>query len=229
MTVSVQQQAGAVVQAVCLGLMAGIVYDLMRIMRVRLKLPFLGSVLDFVFWVSVTGALFVWSQQAWGGEIRLYGAAFLLLGGVLYFSGLSPWVLKIGYLGADFLTAIWKILTYPVCCLKSMGKKMKKIAKKTFHSGVKWYKINQITGELATAERRRSARETTGGSDHAVQAYWMDHQGAYHDPDDLHDHLTIGSAQTDPIRSKGAGDSAGAGRRAKAGKSAAVRGHRKQR
>ena len=78
MTVSVQQQAGAVVQAVCLGLMAGIVYDLMRIMRVRLKLPFLGTVLDFVFWVSVTGALFVWSQQAWGGEIRLYGAAFLL-------------------------------------------------------------------------------------------------------------------------------------------------------
>ena len=229
MTISVEQQAAAVVQAVCLGLLVGLIYDLMRIMRVRLKIPFLGSFLDFLFWVSVTMVLFLWSQVAWGGEIRLYGAAFLFLGGVLYFWGLSIWVLKVGYLGADFLTLIWRILTLPWMCIKTTGKKMKKIAKKTFHFGVKWYKINQITGELATAERRRSARETTGGSDHAVQAYWMDHQGAYHDPDDLHDHLTVGSAQADSIRSKRARDSAGAGRRAKAGKSAAVRGHRKQR
>ena len=228
MTISVQQQAQAVVQAVCLGLLVGLLYDLMRIMRVRLKLPFLGAILDFLFWVAVTAVLFLWSQDAWGGEIRLYGVLFLFLGGTLYFKGLSVWMLKIGYLGADFLALIWKIFTYPITCLKNTGKKMKKIAKKTFHSGVKWYKINQITGELATAERRRSARET-GGNDHAVQAYWMDDQGAYHNPDDLHDHLVAESAWADPIRSKRAGRSAGAGRRAKTGKSAAGGGHRKQR
>ena len=228
MTISVQQQAAAVVQAIGLGLLVGVLYDLMRIMRVRLPLPFLGSVLDFLFWIMVTAVLFVWSQDAWGGEIRLYGVVFLLLGGVIYFAGLSIWILQIGYFGADFLNIIWKILTYPVSCLKSIGKKMKKIAKKAFHSGVKWYKINQITGELATAERRRSARET-GGSDYAVQAHRVADQGAYHSPDDLHDHFAAESAWADPDCSKRTGRPAKAGRRTKAGKSAAGRSHRKQR
>ena len=228
MTISVQQQAAAVIQAIGLGLLAGLLYDLMRIMRVRLPLPFLVSVLDFLFWITVTAVLFVWSQDAWGGEIRLYGTVFLFLGGVIYFAGLSVWILKIGYLIADFLSVIWNIFTYPVLCLKNTSKKMKKIAKKTFHSGVKWYKINQITGELATAERRRSARET-GGSDHAVQAYWVADQGAYHNPDDLHDHFTAESAWADPVCSKRTGRSAKASRRTKTGKSAVGRSHRKQR
>ena len=228
MTISVEQQAAAVVQAVCLGLLVGLIYDLMRIMRVRLKIPFLSSVLDFLFWVSVTMVLFLWSQVAWGGEIRLYGAAFLFLGGVLYFWGLSIWVLKVGYLGADFLTLIWRILTLPWMCIKTTGKKMKKIAKKTFHSGVKWYRINQITGELATAERRRSARET-GGNDHAVQADWVDNKSAYCHPDDLHDHFTAESAWTDSVRSKRAGCPERASRYQKAGKPAIGRGNRKQR
>ena len=126
MTISVAQQAGALVQALGLGLCVGLVYDLFRVLRVRVRVPLLGPVLDFCFWVLVTGGLFVWSQQAWGGQIRLYGILFLFLGGVGYFAWLSRWMLKIGYLAADLWAAIWCILIWP---LDFAGKQLKKVKK----------------------------------------------------------------------------------------------------
>ncbi len=134
MTISVQQQALALAQAVFLGLGVGLLYDLLRILRVRLSVPFLGAVLDFFFWAAVTLTLFLWSQQAWGGQIRLYGVSFLFTGGVLYFLCLSRWMLKIGYLGADFVGLIWKVLTYPLACCWTLWKKVqnKKMQKKSF-------------------------------------------------------------------------------------------------
>lgn len=72
----------------------GLLYDLFRVLRVRVALPLLGAVLDLSFWIIVTVALFVWSQQAWRGEIRLYGIFFLFGGGVLYFWLISTWMLK---------------------------------------------------------------------------------------------------------------------------------------
>ena len=101
MTISVAQQAAALAQAAALGLAVGLLYDLFRVLRVRVALPLLGAVLDLSFWIIVTVALFVWSQQAWRGEIRLYGIFFLFGGGVLYFWLISTWMLKIGYFLAD--------------------------------------------------------------------------------------------------------------------------------
>lgn len=94
MTISVAQQAAALAQAAALGLAVGLLYDLFRVLRVRVALPLLGAVLDLSFWIIVTVALFVWSQQAWRGEIRLYGIFFLFGGGVLYFWLISTWMLK---------------------------------------------------------------------------------------------------------------------------------------
>ena len=71
------------VQALLLGVAAGVVYDLFRILRVRVPVRILGSVLDLLFWLCVTGTLFLWSLDAWGGWIRLYGAAGLLTGGAV--------------------------------------------------------------------------------------------------------------------------------------------------
>ena len=67
MTISVAQQAAALAQAAALGLAVGLLYDLFRVLRVRVALPLLGAVLDLSFWIIVTVALFVWSQQAWRG------------------------------------------------------------------------------------------------------------------------------------------------------------------
>ena len=71
MTPEIAAQGAAFFQAVGLGLCAGLVYDIFRILRVRMKLPLLGPLLDFLFWVLLTVTLFVWSQGAWGGEVRL--------------------------------------------------------------------------------------------------------------------------------------------------------------
>ena len=54
MTADVTAQAWAVVQAVGLGLAAGLLYDLFRVLRVRVHLPLLGAILDLLFWVALT-------------------------------------------------------------------------------------------------------------------------------------------------------------------------------
>ena len=59
-------RSGPLAQAAALGLAVGLLYDLFRVLRVRVALPLLGAVLDLSFWIIVTVALFVWSQQASG-------------------------------------------------------------------------------------------------------------------------------------------------------------------
>ena len=49
-------QARALAGALALGMAVGLVYDLIRIPRARI--PLLGGVLDFLFWVAATAALF---------------------------------------------------------------------------------------------------------------------------------------------------------------------------
>ena len=66
MTVDTLQQGRALCQALLLGGAMGVVYDLFRILRVRVKLPLLGPALDLLFWLGATGALFLWSQGAGG-------------------------------------------------------------------------------------------------------------------------------------------------------------------
>ena len=56
MTISVAQQAAALAQAAALGLAVGLLYDLFRVLRVRVALPLLGAVLDLSFWIIVTVA-----------------------------------------------------------------------------------------------------------------------------------------------------------------------------
>ena len=85
MTVDIAAQQAALLQAAALGLAAGLLYDLFRILRCRVRLPLLGPALDLLFWLVLTGVLFLWSQWAWGGPVRLYGVVFLFLGRVIYF------------------------------------------------------------------------------------------------------------------------------------------------
>ncbi len=141
-----------------LGLAAGLLYDLFRILRVRVHLPLLGPFLDLLFWVTLTAVLFVWSQWAWGGMVRLYGAVFLFFGGCVYFWLFSSGVLWVGYRAADLVTWMLKILVLPLIALNRIQKKVKKLAKNIFLSGEKWYRINQITQEMERSARRRRDR-----------------------------------------------------------------------
>ena len=76
MSIDTLQQGQALCEALLLGGAMGAAYDLFRILRVRVKIPMLGPALDLLFWLGATGVLFFWSQDAWGGQVRFYGAAF---------------------------------------------------------------------------------------------------------------------------------------------------------
>ena len=97
MTIDIVEQARGLCQGLLLGAVLGGIYDAMRIVRCRLPVRVLEWLLDLLFWILSTAALFVWSQSAWNGQIRLYGAAFCLVGGWLYFQFLSPLILYLGY------------------------------------------------------------------------------------------------------------------------------------
>ena len=118
-------------RALLLGGGLGLVYDLMRVARRRLPLPGVGGALDFSFWVLATAALFRFSQQAWAGQVRLYGAVFCFLGGTAYFWGLSPVFLTVFFRLADMLAFLLRLLLFParVCgkVLKGIGKNVKNL------------------------------------------------------------------------------------------------------
>ena len=103
MTVSVTDQALFFAGALVMGAAVGLLYDAFRILRVRVRLPLLGGVLDLLFWLVVTVALFVYTTTAGSGEVRLYIVAAVLLGAAAYFWLLSRWFLKLGYRLADLV------------------------------------------------------------------------------------------------------------------------------
>lgn len=65
--------------------------------------------------------------------------------------GDSPWFLKLGYFMADIVTFLLGILTFPLALGRAVLKKFGKLAKNTFLSGVKWYRIGQKTEEMERA------------------------------------------------------------------------------
>ena len=52
MTVSVTDQALFFAGALVMGAAVGLLYDAFRILRVRVRLPLLGGVLDLLFWLD---------------------------------------------------------------------------------------------------------------------------------------------------------------------------------
>ena len=73
MTVDVMQQARAMCQGLLLGGGLGVLYDLLRVVRVRGRLRWLRGAADLLFWLAAVWALFRWSLAAWGGRCGSMG------------------------------------------------------------------------------------------------------------------------------------------------------------
>ena len=134
MSADIAQQLQGLCRAVLLGGMLGVLYDLMRVIRRRLPLRAVACVLDFLFWVAATAALFLFSHETWNGLIRLYGAAFCLLGGAAYFWGISPVVMGFLFLLTGLAGRVLGILTFPGRVLGRVFKRFGKFAKTSFLS-----------------------------------------------------------------------------------------------
>jgi spore cortex biosynthesis protein YabQ len=164
MEISVAEQAAALTGAVALGIGVGALYDLLRLLRRRLRLRLLGSVLDLLFWAAVTAALFLYAIAATGGQVRLYVLLALFGGAVVYFLTLSPWVLSLGELLADGLAAGARLICLPARALGRGVKKFEKNLKNVFHYRRKWVKIKGTIEEMEGAARSGHARRKEGRS-----------------------------------------------------------------
>ena len=122
MAVSVAAQARALLGALALGLAAGVLYDLFRVVRVRVRLAFLGPALDLLFWLCCTVAFFLWSAGS-GGLVRIYTVILCLAGGWFYFSLVSPRLLPLYYRLATLLARAVRLLLLPLAKLRRTRKK----------------------------------------------------------------------------------------------------------
>lgn len=156
MEVNLLTQAVTFGGAVLLGAALGLVYDFFRVLRRRLRLPLLGTVLDLLFWVLVTVGLFLYAILKGGGQLRLYMTVALFLGAVVYFLTLSRPALIFADLVADALTAFFRILVLPVIILARFAKKLKNFSKQHFHYAKKWYSIKLIPEDMEDLTRRAS-------------------------------------------------------------------------
>lgn len=145
-------QGRSLAEGIMLGVMAGVMYDIFRVLRARVR--FLGHFLDFLFWVVCTFGLFIWSQGAWGGRVRIYGIVSIFVGASVYFLVFSWIVLWISYRFADLIRKMFDILTLPIFLLISVQKKIKKNIKNLFLFFQKWYRINGTTHEIKKAQER---------------------------------------------------------------------------
>ena len=68
MAISVTDQAMAFLGALALGGALGVLYDLFRLVRVRLKLRALGALLDLGYWALAVLALFGYCLAAGNGD-----------------------------------------------------------------------------------------------------------------------------------------------------------------
>ena len=151
MEISVSVQAAAFGGALLLGMAVGLVYDLIRIPRAYIRIPLLGEVLDLLFWAAVTAALFLYAIASGNGEVRIYMAAALFCGAVVYFLLFSPWVRKFSALIAALAASVWRTVTFPVLKAAAAIKKLKEKLKNSFSSWRKRYKIKQIPGKEEAA------------------------------------------------------------------------------
>lgn len=90
MTVTVWEQAYSLLGGLLLGVATGLLYELLRCIRYRVPGRIFCALLDLLFWLSVTAALFLWSVAAGRGVVRLSLCVALFLGCAGYLHFLSP-------------------------------------------------------------------------------------------------------------------------------------------
>lgn len=158
MEIPVAEQAAAFAGAILLGFAVGVLYDILRLFRLRLPIPFLGPVLDLLFWVAVVAALFLYAASATGGRMRIYVLLSVFGGAVVYFVTLSAWVMSLGNLIADGAAFLARLVKLPVLFLQACAKKIEKNLKNLFLYRRKWSKIEATFEAMEDAARHGAAR-----------------------------------------------------------------------
>ena len=135
----ISDQLVSFLRAALLGLMAGVVYDLLRAARLRRRRSrALTHILDAVYVLSALLVLFLFTLRQGQGELRLYMLLAMVLGLSFYFLLLGSifrplWAFWVDVL-ASLLKFLWKPAGFLLCC----GKKFQIYIKKLFYFWCKY-------------------------------------------------------------------------------------------
>lgn len=139
MTFSLAEQTLVFLQAILLGALSGLWYDLCRAVRRTAHTGLFGTaILDLLFWMTALGALFYFAVTDAAAQMRGYVLVGEALGAALYFLCFSPLILPLvcGILHYSALA-----VTFPI----RLGGKVCILAEKQL---TKMSKITQIIKKL---------------------------------------------------------------------------------
>lgn len=136
MNITIAEQLHSLLGALLLGIGAGLWYDLLRTLRYRCTPGLVTILLDLLFWVLVTVALFCWSIAAGRGLVQVSICAALMVGFLLYFHFFSHLFFPIVRRLVGYIAAILHCFFAPFRFLKKKcaicGKKVYYFCKKPF-------------------------------------------------------------------------------------------------
>lgn len=147
------------------GILAGILYDLFRVLRRKFRGGrVITAVTDLLFCLIYACALFLLGFIGGGGVYRLYMPFVSLLGCAVYFALFSKAVTALLLLFADFLEKIIRVLLSPFIFAIGFAKKTAIFLKKIFYYKKKWYTI-RLDRNLCLSDGGKTFAKTEGHTD----------------------------------------------------------------
>lgn len=130
-------------QAVLLGTLGGVVYDLLRTVRLRRTGRWLMHGLDALYAAALLLMVFLFGLRQGQGELRLYMLLGMALGAVLYFAALCRLLRPVWAFWVDAAASFAALLWRPVALAVQCGKKFCAAGKKLFYFYRKYATINK--------------------------------------------------------------------------------------
>lgn len=111
MILSLNYQAWLFLSTILAGVVMGITYDMVRILRIAVKHPkFLIQVEDGIYWIFVIFAMFFFMLHENYGEIRFFSILGAFLGMLVYFLTISKAIMGISSFIINFIKYIFFLL-----------------------------------------------------------------------------------------------------------------------
>ena len=140
----VTAQLATFAHAALLGAVCGVVYDLLRSVRLlRRRSVLLTHVLDGVYVTLVLLAVFLFALRRGEGELRLYMLLAMVLGGMAYFAVFGRFLRPLWDFWVDAAAGVVSLLWKPIGVLLRLGKIFLIYIKKLFYFWCKCATINK--------------------------------------------------------------------------------------
>lgn len=136
------QQLRVLLSALGLGWTLGLIYDLLRALRLRCRRSFLADALDGLYAAVLFLLVFLFALRVAGGELRLFLLIGLGLGAVAFFLLCSAPLRPLWELWAEAALRLMSALTLPVRFALRQVKNFLRRLKKLFHFLRKCYIIS---------------------------------------------------------------------------------------